>query len=345
MPSTPPTVIADIEHPSAHENVTKMPTDLIAQYDVVRVFLVKGLTDGSTNQTATFLDRALSAKGVPQLGTLAPGTAGAAGAIAVNKSTAQAPSTDDCYVLVTYKNPMPGAPVAFIVSDDTSLTSESCQLHPRDKSPMMFTYKPPVQLARPPRNAPIFVPGGGMHMDDSQYYTEDPPAKPEQYQATFRYSRPIRKVVLQGYVINRDLDQFRNCIGGVNDDDWLRYPPGFWRFDDFRNDGILFGNIIKITCGLTSRVTENWMQWEVFNSPDLGRRVTVKASDVAALKRLGYFYDWKALNGIIVAGLHPAYNFVRIFGFGGGPGQPGGVPDAPTPLPPINFNIQGGFSA
>lgn len=339
-----------------------MPTDLVAQWQVTRAFSVTNLKNDSDNQAATMLDRALSAKGIPQLGTLAPGAAGAGGAIAISRRAIPLAGQSDeaCVVLVSYQNPMPGTPVAFLVSDDTTLTVESTQLHPSNKSVMQFSYKAPILQKPPvPQNAnpdnPLadlgaisaaggVGPGGGSGLAVKL----DKPASPEQYQATFRYSRPIRKVSMQAYVINRaaDLDIIRNCIGSVNAESWLGYPVGFWRFDDFRNEGILFGNIIKVTCGLSSRVNENWMSWEVFNSPDLGRRVTVNQFDVNTLKALGYFYSWKALNGIIAAGLYPMAHFAKIFGFGAGPGNPGGAPITPTNIPTgAGGGILGGLGA
>lgn len=331
-----PTVKADVDHAASHAVVTKEPTDQFPKYDVARVFLVEGLDTGVANEAATMLDRAKYVPGVAQLGTLCPGPSGRAGAVAIRQHALQIPDSDNsCYVVVTYANPLPGSPVAFLVSDDTALTVESTQLHPRDKSIMFMTYAAPVGNAAAALAAaqgvgaaaaggvigaggipPILAPGGTILNNNTQ---NDPHAKPEQYQATFRYSRPIRKVTITGYVVNANLDVYRNSIGSVNyPAAWLRYPPGYWRFDEFRDDGILFGNIQKVTVSLTSRVNENWMSWEIFNSPDLGRRVTVAARDVATLRNLGYFYGWTTANGIIVAGLYPPGNFGGLFGFGGG---------------------------
>lgn len=321
-------VTADVDHPAAHSIVTKEPTDLFPKFDVARVFLVDGLDTNVTpaNQVVSaslMLDQAKLAPGVAQLGSLAPGAAGASGAVAIRQASLPIPQSDNsAYVVVSYENPLPGQPVAFVVSDDTALTTESTQLHPKDKSPMIMTYQAPVvgaaqALLRANGNGAIGVLGGAL-----LGVTSDPAAKPEQYQANFRYSRPIRKVSITGYVVNANLDQYRNAIGSVNNAPWLRYGTGFWRFDDFHDDGILFGMIQKVTVGISSRLNENWMNWEVFNSPDLGRRVTVNPADVATLRNLGYFYGWQALNGIIVAGLYPCAGFQGLFGLGGGAAAP-----------------------
>jgi hypothetical protein len=112
------------------------------------------------------------------------------------------------------------------------------------------------------------------------------------------------------------LDRLRGAIGSVNNGKWLGYPKGYWRFDEFRNDGILSGDIVKLTIGMVSRVNENWMQWELFKSPTLGRRVSVDPKEIQKLVELGYVYTWIIGNGVTAAGLHPLANFRSLLGIG-----------------------------
>lgn len=313
------TVIPDIAHPAAKVTKTRDPDSLYTKYEVVRVFLVEGLDDGSSNQSATALARALAASGIPVQGSPAPGQPGQGGAVALDYATIVIPGSDNSvYLLVIYRNAAPGSPVAFLVSDDTELTVESTQLHPRDKSPMIYSYQPPMVAQK---NAPANpnAPANNPTFGKAVYFVVTPTdtqAKAEPKQANFRYSRPIRKVVLQGYVIEKDLNASRSAIGSVNLRTWLNYPPGYWRLDEFRTESVLFGQIIKVTVGLTSRVNENWMVWEPFYSGTLGRTVTVKAEDKNKILKRGYFYGWQAENGIIAAGLYPFADFKSILGIG-----------------------------
>jgi hypothetical protein len=149
------TVTNDIDHPAAHATVSKQPTDLFAKWDVARVSLVTGLDTGVTLTTETLaaslmLQAALTQAGVPQLQSICPGPAGAAGAIAVSNSVIAIPQSDNsCYIVTQYQNPLPGQPLAFIVSDDTSLSAESTQLHPANKQPMIMTYQAPNATTPP----------------------------------------------------------------------------------------------------------------------------------------------------------------------------------------------------
>lgn len=312
-----PVVQLDIAHPNAKASQTHLPTDLYVKWDVVRVHKVTGLTTGVPNQSATALARGLAVQGVPQMGSFAPGAPGAGGAILISYTSQTVAGNDDaCWLFGTYSNPLPNAPVAFLASDDTVLSQETTSLHPNGQAPMLFNYtvnkNPVATLPNPTQQA---VTG----LIEITTTTPDTNSVPVQFPALFSYTRPLRRVVVSGYVITTDiaLDPYRNAVGCVNQQTWLGYDPGFWRIDEFRDEGVLLGNIVHVTAAFTSRINENWMQWEVLFSPDIGRRVTVNQADVNALKAKGYFYGWDVRNGIIVAGLHDLKNFGQLFGFGG----------------------------
>jgi hypothetical protein len=301
-----PTVTADIAHPSA--KVSRTQSGIFTLYTVVRVFLVTGLDDGSSTAPATALARSLVAFGIPPQGQPAPGDPGRAGCIAISYDTQTIPQDNESvYVLVTYQTPTPSGGVSFVVSDDTVLVRETTELHPSDKTPMTISYVSDA-IPAPAINSPV---GQAMIFTKA-----DPQASTETLQASFPYSRPLRKVILSGYVFSRVLDRIRGSIGSVNNGKWLGYPKGYWRFDEFRNDGILSGDIVKLTIGMVSRVNENWMQWQLLKSPTLGRRVRVDKKEIQKLVELGYVYTWIIGNGVTATGLHPLANFRSLLGIG-----------------------------
>lgn len=321
----------DINHPAARVDQSRQPTDLFVRWNVTRVCSVTGLdfdVTATTQQLAASImqQAAIYQAGVPQLQSLCPGQAGAAGAIAVSNNVLSISQADNAvYIITTYQNPLPGQPLTFIVSDDTSLSAESTQLHPANKMPLLIPYKAPVTSTPIPPST-LTIPGRELTIAGVALVTQnDPNAKTEQYQATLKYSRPIRKVSIQGYVANTNLDPYRNAIGSVNKSPWLGYLAGYWRYDRFAANGILFGNVQKIIIELQSRINENWMSWETLNSPDLGRRVTVAPGDTQTLIQLGYFYGQAAANGIIAVGLYPSADFGALFGIP----NAGSVPTAP----------------
>ncbi|HZL36699.1 MAG TPA: hypothetical protein VFC78_15375 [Tepidisphaeraceae bacterium] len=292
-------------HPAARVSRVHTPGQLYTKYEVVEVYLVTGLDDGIPNESALALARTLSAQGIPREGTRAPGEPGRAGSIALQYDTLINPDSDNSvYLLVTYRNPTPGSPVGFTVSDDTVLVREQTELHPKDKSPLLGYYQAAMPtMPNPPRGVAMI-------------FTPDKPAPPETIPLSFPFNRPLRKVVISGYVVGKDLTPARAAVGSVNDSTWLNLDVGFWRMDEFRADGVIAGSIVKVTAGMTTRVNENWMQWMPFRSPDLGRRITVAQKDVDALKKLGYFYGQDHCIGLTVAGLHPTVNFKKLFGVG-----------------------------
>lgn len=303
----PINVTADIAHPSAMEDFSQSPTDLFRKVRKVRVFLVEGLADGSATQEATALSRALSATGIPQLWELAPGRAGQLGGIAINFSTLTIPqSTDSVYILVTYENVTPNnvTGIPWLVSDSSQEVTESTELHPKDKAPMVFSYQPPEAAGDP--NA-IGVPGG------STITSTDKAAKPIQHQAHFRYQRTLRKIVLNGVSLTTGLDAIRDMHRCVNQGEFLKLQTGYWRLTDFDEQGILFGTVVKVRVGMLTRVDEDWSSWEVFFDPALGRRVTVNPDIVRALRNRTYDWGWHADNGIIKAGLYKTASFKTIF--------------------------------
>lgn len=293
-----------------------------AVYYGTRSFLVKHLTDGSTNQSASALARALETVGLPQLRTnpypedltIAPN------ASIQNYRVRSIRNSDDAvFLFADFDTPiLPSSPAVFTASDDYGLQQVTTSLFPGTWEPLSFSWKDPA----------------------------DPAAQNVTDTATMSFPIPLRKIVLSGWVANRDLDVYRPAFRMVNSDTWRGLPPGYWLFAGMHTerdaaasplpavDGgfqvPVDGPINRATLNNSlnnpdarfqssfqciTKVTEDWRQAEAFRSQHTGKLVTVPKTitDAARAKPYTYGVDANA-NGLIVVGLFQMTSFTALFG-------------------------------
>ena len=287
-------VSGPIVHPRANAWFRFNPTAPYCDCGQDVVYLVQGLDSSFAFAPARSLASALAAYGIPKAGSLAPAPEQSKyGAVALDYDSEVIPqSTDAVYIIVKYRTPIPrangGGPALFAIEDDCVLSNEETSLHPATKTPMTIEYNDPKDA----NNSNNVL-------------------------ATFGYTRPLRKLVISGYIAGKDLDDVRDSFGFVNENKWFGKPRGYWKFEEFRTDGTLLGNVWKVTAGFTTRVNEDWSEYEVFYNETLGQFVEVKQKDIDELRKLPYVYGWTTRNGITKAGLSDTTDFVKLFGIGG----------------------------
>lgn len=292
-------VAPDIVHPAAEAWAERLADSPYYTAGQTRVFQVTGLDDGTANAPASMLARALTVYGIPAVGSLATSAAALYGAIALRYRTEVIPKSDNTVnVIVEYRSPVPrskdGGAVMYIVNDDAALTQETTQLHPSDKSQMTNTWtetNPDGSLNTANTFGPLPV--------------------------TLPYSRPLRKITISGYVVDKDLDTARDTVGKVNDKQWFGKPIGYWRCEAVRTEGTLLGNTFKVSVDFLTRNNEDWRNWDVIRSDLFGERLTVNPKNTAAALAEPYQFYWKSYNGFLWAGLYPIEDFKTVFALSG----------------------------
>lgn len=267
-----------------------------------RAYLVSGLTDGSLDQSATALARALGAFGVPLLGD-AYDNIRFPGCVCTRHDLRAAEGTDDAVELVaSFETLLPGGPNTtslFIETDDDCEVEATTQLLmplPGDVAtqPIQITVDYDPSIAGTPPT--------------------DPPTPKGSKPANTSFPQTIRRLVLQGVVVATSLDSFRGYRSYVNDQPWHGLPKGYWRFTRFSTQTGRAGGIFVVNAEITTWQTKNWAVYEVYYSPQLGQFVSVDPAVVKGLNDLPYSRGVLKANGITKVGHYFSTDFLALFG-------------------------------
>lgn len=279
---------SDMVHPLA--KIDRIYDNGITIYEGARVFLVSGLTDGSSDQSKTALNRAIEVNGLPKIGDPYPGKPGLAGCVCTGHRPISLNESDDAVLVVAiYSTPLPigGTTQAVIVSveKDTVLLPETAQLHPADGSLIV------VQL---PNTAP----------KDQQFRPADIP-----------YNPPMKRMTITAVVRVANVDALEDAVGTVNDTTWQGKPAGFWLYNHFREITTnQFPIVIALSLEFLTRIRRPWLQYDIARSDMLGTRLSVDPKVLVKVRAMKYFYGQSQLPGITVAGMYPMISFRRLLG-------------------------------
>lgn len=259
------------------------------------VYQVNGLTDGSSDQSRTALNRALFAKGLPADGSPYRGVPGQYGCVLTGRRVQGITGNDDSVlVFCDYSTLLPLGPtspaVVISMSRDTIAMKDTTYTHPATGA----------QLAvLPPSNS-------GLSRSEAARLTPTP----------FVTSLPLTRLVITAKVIAKNLDDVENAVNGVNDQTWLRFPKGYWWFSEFSEQATNADLSVTVECTFVTQRTQNWMEKETARSDMLGIRQGVDAKTLAKAYSQPYVYDQIQFPGITVAGFKPLKSFRSLFGIG-----------------------------
>lgn len=169
------------------------------------------------------------------------------------------------------------------ISDSTTISSVTTQLHPKDFKPLYVRY----------------TPAGGTVIKKL---------------VSLQSALPLRHLTFNQTIDHMASTDVINAFGTVNDQPWQGLPIGYWLFSDI--DGYTQDNGITYTYTaiFTTKQRENWLQLG-YMEDDTGQPIIVPEASVAAIRSQDYFYGQDtSVDGVLVAGLHDLSDFFAIFG-------------------------------
>lgn len=228
-----------------------------------RIVLVTGLDDGSETASATALQRAIAyvAQIWPQYSSYSPGSAAVCtGHEGVGGGGLD---SDSVKVRVIYTTPVVTNTSLLTISDDTETVQDTTQLLRNDITGVCEQI---VLQYQDPNNAKI----------------------KKQYIGTISFERTIRKIVLAGTILGRNLTRFRTTINSVNQVAWGGLPVAFWRYSRWNNTTNDSGRTYQITVELSADTTRDWSKYEIIKDRNTGQVITVRGNDLLQVQKAKY---------------------------------------------------------
>jgi hypothetical protein len=262
---------------------------------------LRGLTDGSSNESQTALGRALNAvqakyptyASIPGITTV--------GVVTGQEVLGMAQSDDAVNFSITIDTPTQSYTPTYIVSDTTSVQPGKTQILRQGGS--IIQLQIPYTVPAGPGQIGIIVGLGQGNLVANLQKA----GMTKQFVPTIDYDECIRRIVFNAVLVAGNFDQLRTDVRTVNSQPCYGLSTGFWKLDVFHTETKDRGRTYSIQAEISASVDHDWSKYAVLKDRNTGQYVTCDQNDLNTAEGLGY--QW----GYIYGGPN---------GAGGGQGKP-----------------------
>lgn len=260
-----------------------------------------GIVTDLTGDPSTILEQCMYASGMPQMGiaTLVGGVN-----VVFNKLQVDAISADTARVQLIYES-FQAAPVAYIVSSRTYLTSYTRNTIPGSRIPI----RPPDWYEN---NGQPTAGGPSLHGT-----IQVPANKIPSDNCSMTFLRPIREVSVKGMRYGKPKDgQYEQNVGQVNDAPWRGLDIGYWVISDGGTDLSKFQGFYNFHISAQTQNNEDWSQVAILKNTLTGRFIKDEANNLPKLLAFPYRYGIiGGAPGLIRIGPYETVDFGSVYPF------------------------------